>query len=376
MAMNTKQQMVLLGGIVFALAIGLFPPWKVVYVGFGAPTSIERPLGHYLIIRPPTTGNVTEKYSEFTYHDERVGIRLDVGRLLVSWVLVVLLTGGLIVILQDGTVIWAKKKVRRKEAHVMKTHMSYKEMETDELLRIISIDSEHYRPEAIESAEAELASRGVSTASRAPAQATLLTSQMVRRDLQRVNRLVTIVAWIYIGLGGLLSLVLLLGIIDLLIGSKENDSWVMIGLLVFVSVLFMGSGIGLLRRRTWARGLTLVLGYMQLVSSGVGPITGAIGWAFGGGAVGILLGAFTVYVLQNSKAAKLFSQSKVASENEAQDKTAEPIKQPNNQGKVAHVTTIHGTSYLDELKRLAELRDKGVITEEEFSAKKRQLLKL
>lgn len=33
-------------------------------------------------------------------------------------------------------------------------------------------------------------------------------------------------------------------------------------------------------------------------------------------------------------------------------------------------------SYLDELERLAKLRDEGVITEEDFEAKKRQLLGL
>jgi hypothetical protein len=33
-------------------------------------------------------------------------------------------------------------------------------------------------------------------------------------------------------------------------------------------------------------------------------------------------------------------------------------------------------SYLDELERLAELRDRGVITEEEFESKKKQLLGL
>jgi predicted Zn-dependent peptidase len=33
-------------------------------------------------------------------------------------------------------------------------------------------------------------------------------------------------------------------------------------------------------------------------------------------------------------------------------------------------------SYLDELEKLAGLRDRGVITEEEFEAKKKQLLGL
>ena len=34
------------------------------------------------------------------------------------------------------------------------------------------------------------------------------------------------------------------------------------------------------------------------------------------------------------------------------------------------------SDYLDELERLADLRDKGIITEEDFQAKKKQLLEL
>jgi len=42
----------------------------------------------------------------------------------------------------------------------------------------------------------------------------------------------------------------------------------------------------------------------------------------------------------------------------------------------APATTAAAPSYLDELEKLAELRDQGVITEEEFAAKKGQLLGL
>ena len=42
----------------------------------------------------------------------------------------------------------------------------------------------------------------------------------------------------------------------------------------------------------------------------------------------------------------------------------------------AAATTAAAPSYLDELERLAALRDQGVITEEEFAAKKGQLLGL
>ena len=37
-------------------------------------------------------------------------------------------------------------------------------------------------------------------------------------------------------------------------------------------------------------------------------------------------------------------------------------------------TSVDQSGYLAELERLADLRDKGIVTEEEFEAKKRQLL--
>lgn len=46
------------------------------------------------------------------------------------------------------------------------------------------------------------------------------------------------------------------------------------------------------------------------------------------------------------------------------------------QGQTAAANTAAVPSYLDELERLAALRDQGVITEEEFTAKKGQLLGL
>jgi hypothetical protein len=111
--MNTKQQVALLAGIVLAFAVGLFPPWEGVLRL--ERRSVQRPLGHYLIIRPPTIEHAAGKYPGFGYGSRRyVEIRLDAGRLLVNWVLVILLTGGLIMVLQDRALIWVKKKVRRR----------------------------------------------------------------------------------------------------------------------------------------------------------------------------------------------------------------------------------------------------------------------
>lgn len=43
-------------------------------------------------------------------------------------------------------------------------------------------------------------------------------------------------------------------------------------------------------------------------------------------------------------------------------------------GDSAHIPTQTPTSDLDELEKLASLREKGIVTEEEIDAKKRQIL--
>ena len=63
----------------------------------------------------------------------------------------------------------------------------------------------------------------------------------------------------------------------------------------------------------------------------------------------------------NSRLAASDSVNTVSQEN------TQPTQQAGDRGE---------TGYLDELEKLGELRDKGIITEEEFSAKKKQLLGL
>ena len=55
---------------------------------------------------------------------------------------------------------------------------------------------------------------------------------------------------------------------------------------------------------------------------------------------------------------------------------APPSPQPAQAAPVAAAAAAPQESYLDELERLAELRDKGIISDEDFEAKKRQLLGL
>jgi hypothetical protein len=53
-----------------------------------------------------------------------------------------------------------------------------------------------------------------------------------------------------------------------------------------------------------------------------------------------------------------------------------PSTQPAPAAPVAAASAAPQESYLDELERLADLRDKGIISDEDFEAKKRQLLGL
>jgi hypothetical protein len=53
----------------------------------------------------------------------------------------------------------------------------------------------------------------------------------------------------------------------------------------------------------------------------------------------------------------------------------EPLDE-NDQTYLAEYEGSEDTSYLDELERLGQLRDEGIITKEEFQAKKKELLGL
>lgn len=56
--------------------------------------------------------------------------------------------------------------------------------------------------------------------------------------------------------------------------------------------------------------------------------------------------------------------------------TPEPVHDAQPQGPASTPPEASSAGYLEELKNLAELRDSGVITEEEFEAKKKQILGL
>jgi hypothetical protein len=62
-------------------------------------------------------------------------------------------------------------------------------------------------------------------------------------------------------------------------------------------------------------------------------------------------------------------------EDKAAISTAEPIDEAASQTNAAE-SSAGDESYLEELEKLAGLRDRGIITDDEFEAKKRQLLGL
>ncbi len=87
--MNRKQKICLWLGIVAIVIIGIFSPWLYTTTGNGL--NSKKNAGYSCILFPPPPKGVGLRY----------GISLDVSRLCVQWVIVAVVTGGLIVTLKD-----------------------------------------------------------------------------------------------------------------------------------------------------------------------------------------------------------------------------------------------------------------------------------
>jgi hypothetical protein len=114
--MNPKQRASILIGILFALVVGLFPPWKTVFRYEGA--GRERSLGHYFIFAPPSIEDVP--YVSFygirsdLLARKFIDIRIDTTGLLISWFLVFLLmVGGVLVLQDEGPLMRLSGKLKR-----------------------------------------------------------------------------------------------------------------------------------------------------------------------------------------------------------------------------------------------------------------------
>lgn len=82
-----ERRLVLAGGLVLIVLTGLFPPWEYTFSGAagGAPITSSRPARYAPIFFPPKPADKSLVH----------GVRLDLRRLFVQWVLVASITGAL-----------------------------------------------------------------------------------------------------------------------------------------------------------------------------------------------------------------------------------------------------------------------------------------
>ncbi len=95
--MNKNQKKVIMAGLVVIVLMGLFPPW--VHTVNVKTIKIER-AGNYgfMFSPPPPEPNLP-------FLNEKLwGVRLDVSRLLIQWILVVVIVCGLVVFLKKDNV--------------------------------------------------------------------------------------------------------------------------------------------------------------------------------------------------------------------------------------------------------------------------------
>ena len=89
MTLNQKQVRILIGAAVIFVAMGLFPPWT--FTLHWASVHREKPAGYALIAWPPKPGR----------YDPEYGVRLDIRRLFVQWLVLVAATSGLLLLTRE-----------------------------------------------------------------------------------------------------------------------------------------------------------------------------------------------------------------------------------------------------------------------------------
>lgn len=83
---NPKQIRILIVAGVFFVAMGIFPPWT--YTLDAKSIHREKPAGYALIVSPPSPENDAPAF----------GVRLDISRLLIQWLVLIVATGGLLLL--------------------------------------------------------------------------------------------------------------------------------------------------------------------------------------------------------------------------------------------------------------------------------------
>ena len=86
MTLNKRQMLAFRWGVALIVLMGVFPPW--VYTFDARSVHSRKPAGYYFILTPPTPENTSQAY----------GVRLDVSRLLVQWLVVATSVAGFFLI--------------------------------------------------------------------------------------------------------------------------------------------------------------------------------------------------------------------------------------------------------------------------------------
>jgi uncharacterized membrane protein SpoIIM required for sporulation len=88
--MKKRQQIIITVGITLFILMGLFPPWKYT---LSAPSLYrERPAGYALIFFSPKPEKNAEAY----------GVKIDISRLVIQWIVLIAVIGFGIFIMKDG----------------------------------------------------------------------------------------------------------------------------------------------------------------------------------------------------------------------------------------------------------------------------------
>jgi hypothetical protein len=95
--MNKNQKKVIIVGLVLIVLMGLFPPW--IHTFNVKAVNIERAGNYGFMFSPPPP----ERNLSFL-NEKLWGVRLDVSRLLIQWILVVVIVCGLVVLLKKDNV--------------------------------------------------------------------------------------------------------------------------------------------------------------------------------------------------------------------------------------------------------------------------------
>ena len=94
--MNNKQKKILWIGLIIFLLSGIFPPWVQVFDS--GTTYNEKDQGYHFIAKPPQVIFDSPTYPK--WYKRQFGMKIDITRLTIQWILIIVLFSGIIISLK------------------------------------------------------------------------------------------------------------------------------------------------------------------------------------------------------------------------------------------------------------------------------------